>query len=349
MYRAADPRMGRDVAIKISAERFSDRFSREVHAVAALNHPNVCTLHDVGANYLVMELIEGPTLAERIAHGAIPLEEALGIAKQIAAALEAAHDKGIVHRDLKPGNIKIKPDGTVKVLDLGLAKVSEASAAASSVDSPTVSMAATQAGVILGTAAYMSPEQARGRPVDKRADIWAFAVVLYEMVTRKRLFQGEDLTETLASVVKERPDVHIPAPVRRLIERCLEKDPKKRLLDIGDMELLLSETPASVAAPRSRPLPWIATASVMTAVAAVALWAPVARGEAGGASSGSAGCRSGRGCFAARPQPIRERRRHLPRWNAPGLRLPCFQFRTTVVIELCWVRCADFGIKTERV
>ncbi len=163
VYRAADPRMGRDVAIKVSAERFSDRFSREVHAVAALNHPNVCTLHDVGANYLVMELIEGPTLAERIAHGPIPLEEALGIAKQIAAALEAAHEKGIVHRDLKPGNIKIKPDGTVKVLDFGLAKVAEAAAAASSEDSPTISMAATQAGMILGTAAYMSPEQARGK------------------------------------------------------------------------------------------------------------------------------------------------------------------------------------------
>ncbi|HUA59040.1 MAG TPA: serine/threonine-protein kinase, partial [Verrucomicrobiae bacterium] len=246
VYRAADSRMGRDVALKVSGERFSDRFSREVHAVAALNHPNVCILHDVGENYLVMELIEGPTLAERIQHGAIPLEEALGIAKQIAAALDAAHEKGIVHRDLKPGNIKIKPDGTVKVLDFGLAKVAEAAAASSEV-SPTISMAATQAGIILGTAAYMSPEQARGRPVDKRADIWAFGVVLYEMVMGKRLFQGEDLTETLAAVVKEQPDLSaVPAAVRRLIERCLEKDPKKRLRDIGDARFEL-ESPGEFA------------------------------------------------------------------------------------------------------
>jgi serine/threonine protein kinase len=273
VYRAADPRMGRDVALKVSAERFSDRFSREVHAVAALNHPNVCILHDVGENYLVMELIEGPTLAERIACGAIPLDEALGIAKQIAAALEAAHEKGIVHRDLKPGNIKIKPDGTVKVLDFGLAKVVEAAAAASSEASPTISMAATQAGIILGTAAYMSPEQARGRPVDKRADIWAFGVVLYEMVTGKRLFEGEDLTETLASVVKERPDLsEVPVPVRRLIERCLEKDPRKRLRDVGDMELLLGgDSPPSVA-PRSTLLPWLAGA--LAVALGVALWAP---------------------------------------------------------------------------
>jgi serine/threonine protein kinase/Tol biopolymer transport system component len=275
VYRAADTRMGRDVAIKVSAERFSDRFSREVHAVAALNHPNVCILHDVGENYLVMELIEGPTLAERIAHGPIPLEEALAIAKQIAGALEAAHEKGIVHRDLKPGNIKIKPDGTVKVLDFGLAKVVEAAAAANSEASPTISMAATQAGIILGTAAYMSPEQARGRAVDKRADIWAFGVVLHEMVTGKRLFEGEDLTETLASVVKERPDLsEVPAAVRRLIERCLEKDPKKRLRDIGDMELLLGDGSPSAAARQSSRRPWIAAIGVLAVALGVALWAP---------------------------------------------------------------------------
>src|SRR5579862_3314390 len=150
VFRARDPRMGREVAIKISAERFSERFDKEVRAIASLNHPNICTLYDVGPNYLVMELIDGPTLADRIKQGPIPLEEALGIAKQIAAALEAAHEKGIVHRDLKPGNIKIKPDGTVKVLDFGLAKVAEAAAAASSEASPTISMAATQAGIILG-------------------------------------------------------------------------------------------------------------------------------------------------------------------------------------------------------
>jgi serine/threonine-protein kinase len=279
VYRARDPRMGRDVAIKISAERFSDRFSREVHAVAALNHPNICTLHDVGPNYLVMELIEGQTLADRIEQGAIPLEEALAIAVKIAAALDAAHEKGIVHRDLKPGNIKLKPDGTVKVLDFGLAKVAEAAAAASSPEaSPTISMAATQAGMILGTAAYMSPEQARGKPVDKRADIWAFGVVLYEMLTGKRLFQGEDLTETLALVVKGKPDLSgIPAPVRRLLERCLEKDPKKRLRDIGDMELLLTDpsAPVSIAPSRSRIGNAGGLAAGFLAVAlAVALWAP---------------------------------------------------------------------------
>jgi serine/threonine protein kinase len=168
VYRARDPRMGRDVAIKVAAERFSERFSREVHAVAALNHPHICHLYDVGPNYLVMELVEGES-----PKGPLPLEEALRIARQIADALEAAHEKGIVHRDLKPGNIKIKPDGTVKVLDFGLAKTTgaPASASASPEDSPTISMAATQAGVILGTAAYMSPEQARGKPVDKRADM----------------------------------------------------------------------------------------------------------------------------------------------------------------------------------
>jgi len=240
----------------------------------------------VGENYLVMELIEGPTLAERIAHGPIPLEEALGISKQIAAALEAAHEKGIVHRDLKPGNIKIKPDGTVKVLDFGLAKVSEAAVGASSEASPTISMAATQAGVILGTAAYMSPEQARGRPVDKRADIWAFGVVLYEMVMGKRLFQGEDLTETLAAVVKERPDLSgVPAAVRRLIERCLEKDPKKRLRDIGDVWLALDSPGEVVTAPgpaRASRWPWIVAA--VFAVAAVAAWLrpePTGRDSAG--------------------------------------------------------------------
>ncbi len=191
VYRARDPRVGRDVAIKVSAEQFSERFEREIHAVAALNHSNICTLYDVGPNYLVMELVEGPTLADRIKQGAIPLEESLEIARQIADALEAAHEKGIVHRDLKPANIKIKPDGTVKVLDFGLAKVG-GTPAVSSDNSPTLSVAQTAAGVILGTAAYMSPEQAKGKTVDKRADIWAFGVVLYEMLTGKQLFDGRD-------------------------------------------------------------------------------------------------------------------------------------------------------------
>src|SRR6202167_3165080 len=217
VWKARDTRLNRDVAIKISAQQFSGRFEREAHSIAALNHLNICTLVDVGPNYLVMELVEGRTLADRITEGAVPLDEALAIAAKIADALDAAHEKGIVHRDLKPGNIKIKPDGTVKVLDFGLAKVAEAAAAASSPEaSPTISMAATQAGVILGTAAYMSPEQARGKPVDKRADIWAFGVVLYEMLTGQRLFKGDDLSETLASVIKEEPKLDmVPAKLQR--------------------------------------------------------------------------------------------------------------------------------------
>ena len=175
VYRARDPRMGRDVAIKISSERFSERFSREVHAVAALNHPNICTIHDVGPNYLVMELVDGPTLAVRIGSRAMKRGEALPIAQQIVEALEYAHEKGIIHRDLKPANVKLTADGKVKLLDFGLAKTLEGP--------PVVEGTAT--GVILGTAAYMAPEQAQGKPVDRRADIWAFGVVLYEMLTGK--------------------------------------------------------------------------------------------------------------------------------------------------------------------
>ena len=252
VYRVRDTRLGRDVAVKVSAEKFSERFEREARTIASLNHPNVCTLHDVGPNYLVMELVEGLTLAERIQEGPMPLEEALPIARQIAEALEAAHEKGIAHRDLKPGNIKIKPDGTVKVLDFGLAKVGAGTAAVRNADdSPTLSIQATEAGVILGTAAYMSPEQARGKEVDKRADIWAFGVVLYEMVTGRRLFQGEDLTDTLASVVKVDPDLSAAPPqLHRLLKKCLEKDPRKRLRDISGVALLLeddrAETPVRV-------------------------------------------------------------------------------------------------------
>src|SRR5580704_13749108 len=226
VYRAHDPRMGRDVAIKVAAERFSDRFSREVHAVAALNHPNICHLYDVGPDYLVMELVEGPTLAERIKQGAVPLEEALRIAKQVADALEAAHEKGIVHRDLKPGNVKLRPDGAVKVLDFGLAKMPETPASGErSEHSPTLTLhAATNVGVILGTAAYMPPEQARGKSVDKRADIWAFGVVLYEMLTGERLFKGEDVADTLAQVLTKEPKLdRVPVKAQRLLSRCLEK------------------------------------------------------------------------------------------------------------------------------
>src|SRR5688572_29766261 len=181
VYRATDTRLGRDVAIKFSGERFSERFEREARAIAALNHPNICTLYDVGPDYLVMELIEGEA-----PKGPMPLDQALDIARQIAKALKAAHDRGITHRDLKPANLRITPEGKVKVLDFGLAKWNDTSSHASQENSPTLGMAATQEGVILGTAAYMSPEQARGKATDRRADIWAFGVVLHELLTGVR-------------------------------------------------------------------------------------------------------------------------------------------------------------------
>jgi len=258
VYRARDARLGRDVAIKISSERFSERFEREARAVAALNHPNICHLYDVGVSdsgtsYLVMELVEGETLAARIKRGAIPLDEALVIARQITDALEAAHEKGITHRDLKPGNVMLRPEApasnSVKVLDFGLAKVQTpgretspgAGDGATPENSPTLTIGMTNAGMILGTAAYMSPEQAKGKNVDKRADIWAFGVVLYEMLTGERPFHGEEVGDILASVIKEQPGFDkIPPQVRPLIESCLEKDPRKRLRDIGDAWRLLS-------------------------------------------------------------------------------------------------------------
>jgi serine/threonine-protein kinase len=272
VYRARDPRMGRDVAIKISAERFSDRFEREVRAVAALNHANICQIYDVGPNYLVMELVEGPTLAERVKGGALSLDEALAVARQIGEALEAAHEKGIVHRDLKPANIKIKPDGTVKVLDFGLAKVAQTSAGDDPEASPTLTIQGTVAGQILGTAAYMAPEQARGKTVDKRADIWSFGVVLYEMLTGRRLFEGETISDTLIAVLKEEPDWRpVPVKVQRLLKSCLEKDSKRRLRDIADGWRLLDDVPlAAVRGSR----PWQVAAGVLAVVCAVLLWAP---------------------------------------------------------------------------
>jgi len=238
VWKARDTRLNRDVAIKIAAQQFSDRFEREARAIAALNHPNICTIHDVGPNYLVMELVEGPTLAERMKRGAIPLKDALAIAKQIADALEAAHEKGIVHRDLKPANIKIRPDGSVKVLDFGLAKAVGPGAGA---DAETQTM--TTPGLIMGTPGYMSPEQAHGEMVDRRADIWAFGVVLYEMVTGQRLFEGKSVSDTLAAVITREPDwSRAPVQVRRLLQRCLEKDPRRRLRDIGEAMYLLDES-----------------------------------------------------------------------------------------------------------
>jgi serine/threonine-protein kinase len=266
--------MGREVAIKISAERFSGRFEREVRAVAALNHPNICQVYDVGPNYLVMELVEGPTLADRIKGGALSLEDALPIARQIADALEAAHEKGIVHRDLKPANIKIKTDGVVKVLDFGLAKIAEPSTPALNPEvSPTLTIEATRVGQILGTAAYMAPEQARGKTVDKRADVWAFGVVLYEMLSGRRLFDGASVTDMLAAVLTKEPEwERVPVKAHPLLRKCLEKDPKQRLRDIGDV-WLLEDAPVQIAS-RTR-LPWAVGALAVIAIAlGGALWAP---------------------------------------------------------------------------
>jgi len=267
VYRATDTRLGRDVAIKFSAERFSERFEREARAIAALNHPNICTLYDVGPDYLVMELVEGEA-----PKGPMPLAQALDIGRQIADALKAAHEKGIIHRDLKPENLRITPEGKVKVLDFGLARLGSApqdSPAESAHDSPTlVSIAATQAGIILGTASYMSPEQARGKPADRRADIWAFGVVLYELLTGRPLFEGESISDTIAGVLKTDPDwTPTPPQVRRLLKRCLQRDPAKRLQDIGDVWDLLDEPPVTPASPARRTAwPVIAAVALLAAL-----------------------------------------------------------------------------------
>ncbi len=280
VYRATDTKLKRDVAIKVlpaalvaDAERLA-RFQREAEVLAALNHPNIAAIYGLeeggGTKALVMELVEGQDLSEMIAAGAkapalhpdgapgfqpwgIPLADAVAIAKQIADALEAAHEQGIIHRDLKPANIKVRPDGTAKVLDFGLAKAMDPAGASSAdaMNSPTLTARATQMGMILGTAAYMAPEQARGKVVDRRADVWAFGVVLYEMLAGRRAFEGEDISVTLASVIKD--EVHWPAlppdlppSIRHLLRRCLEKDPRRRLRDIGEARVTL-EDPASAA------------------------------------------------------------------------------------------------------
>ena len=265
VYRARDSRLQREVALKLlpasvsgDAERLA-RFAREAQLLATLNHPHIAAIYGVEESpsgaALVLELVEGPTLADRIAEGPIPLDESIQIARQIADALEAAHEQGIIHRDLKPANVKLRPDGTVKVLDFGLAKTMT-SAAASAVGpadiaaSPTFTAHATAAGLILGTAAYMAPEQARGRAVDRRADIWALGVVLFEMLTGTRPFGGETVSETLAAIIKDPPSWNLfpaglPASVRALTTRMLEKDPRQRLRDIGDARLALEDLEAA--------------------------------------------------------------------------------------------------------
>jgi Tol biopolymer transport system component len=289
VYRATDTNLKRQVAIKVlpqavatDPERLA-RFQREAEVLAALNHPNIAHIYgferQAGTDGLVMELVEGPTLVDHIAKGPIALDQALSIAKQIAEALEAAHDAGIIHRDLKPANIKVRDDGTVKVLDFGLAKALEPASGVSGdvTASPTLtSPAVTGTGVILGTAAYMAPEQARGRVVDKRADIWAFGIVLSEMLTGRPPFRGEDVTEILASVVKEQPDLtSVPAKARTLVERCLVKDPKKRLRDIGDAWALLATGP-DIPPQAKAGLSWPgwAAAAIVAVGWGVTLWAP---------------------------------------------------------------------------
>src|SRR6202045_3023842 len=252
VYQAHDTKLGRDVAIKVLPEAFAhdperlSRFQREAKMLAALNHPNIATIYGLeqsnGTSYLVMELVSGETLAERVTReGALPIEEALTICKQIAEALEAAHEKGIIHRDLKPANVKVTPEGKVKVLDFGLAKAFAGDTTNDDPsNSPTLSMAATMHGVILGTAAYMSPEQARGKAVDKRTDIWAFGCVLYELLCGCQAFEGEDVTEILAAVVKTEPDWNrlpeaTPPAIRALLRRCLRKDRRQRFHDAADV------------------------------------------------------------------------------------------------------------------
>jgi eukaryotic-like serine/threonine-protein kinase len=294
VYRATDTNLKRQVAIKVlpasvagDADRLA-RFQREAEVLAALNHPNIAAIHGLERTpdftALVMELVEGDDLSQRIARGVIPLDEALLIAKQIAEALEAAHEQGIIHRDLKPANIKVRSDGTVKVLDFGLAKAMDPPVGSSPhvSQSPTITTPAmTQAGMILGTAAYMAPEQARGKVVDKRADIWAFGAVLFEMLTGTRAFSGEDLTETLAAVVRAEPNwtllpAGLPSALGVFLKRCLQKDPKQRTQAIGDVRLALegafeTAAPQTIAAAASASrgrLPWmVATAAVVGMVA----------------------------------------------------------------------------------
>ena len=300
VYQATDTKLGRRVAIKLlpaafasDAERLA-RFRREAQVLASLNNPNTAHIYGLEESgetrFIVMELVDGETLHARIKRGPIPLDDCLVIANQIADALEAAHEKGIVHRDLKPGNVMLTRDGRAKVLDFGLASAASRSPQDTGSNlsdpplsnSPTMASMATNAGMILGTAAYMAPEQARGKVVDKRADIWAFGVLFYEMLTGRRLFEGEDLTETLASVVRDKPDLSVvPRRVKRLLEACLEKNPSRRLQSISDMRLLVldeepvpppSSDPVAQPAKGSR-LPW-AVAVVGIVLAGIALWAP---------------------------------------------------------------------------
>jgi eukaryotic-like serine/threonine-protein kinase len=307
VFRATDTNLKRQVAIKVLPEALASdddrlaRFQREAEVLASLNHPNIAAIYGLERGhrgpgqpaFIVMELVEGPTLADRIAQGPLPIDELLPIARQIADALEAAHEQGVVHRDLKPANIKLRPDGAVKLLDFGLAKaLAGASGAgttagamsfAATIESPIVPSAhtgdrrvTTEAGMILGTAAYMSPEQARGRPADRRADIWAFGVVVAEMATGRRPFDGETISDTIAAVLTREPDLAaVPPSLRRMVRQCLAKDPRERLRHIGDAFALVDDSSGAVAAPSRRPrwaLAYPITIAVLAAALAGAAW-----------------------------------------------------------------------------
>ena len=305
VWQATDTQLNREVALKILPDAFAAdperlaRFTREAQILASLNHPNIAAIYGIeeaeGTRALVLELVEGPTLADRIAHGAMPIEDALPIARQIADALEAAHEAGVIHRDLKPANIKVREDGTVKVLDFGLAKALDPSPDADPSQSPTLTAAATQMGVIMGTAAYMAPEQAKGKVADKRADIWAFGVVLYEMLTGRRAFDGGDVSEVMAKVITlelewDALPPELPPALVTYLRRCVQKDPRERIRDIGDVRLAmagafdvpipppapaeLAETPVVV--PRLRvwqhPMPAAAAVLAALALGGLAVW-----------------------------------------------------------------------------
>jgi len=298
VFLAEDSHLNRRVAIKVLPDEFARdperlaRSDREAKLLASLSHPNIAAIHGLektdGKLFLVMEMVEGETLAQRLGKGPLPVEEGLEICRQIAEGLEAAHEKGIIHRDLKPANIEITPEGTAKVLDFGLAKVLEESPGAANVTkSPTLSLAATEAGVILGTAAYMPPEQARGKAVDRRADIWAFGCVLYEILTGQRAFAGDDVTDVIVAVMRKEPDWRLlppttPGRIVELVKQCLKKDPRERWRDIGDARLEIAAAPAAPAdnatsaagssSARRRTMPWVAGALAGALIAGFAAW-----------------------------------------------------------------------------
>ncbi len=286
VYRATDSKLGRDVALKVILREYAQdaqlmaRFQREAQVLASLNHSNIASIYGLeeseGVRALVMELVEGATLAERIREGAIPIEEALPIAKQIAEALEY-HERGIIHRDLKPSNIKLTHEGKVKVLDFGLAKALQGDASPRNIsNSPTMTLEATKAGIILGTAAYMSPEQAKGKTVDRRTDIWSFGAVLFEMLTGRQMFAGETATDILAAVVRAEPDwtmlpKDVPRRIRELLKRCLVKDEKRRLRDIGDARLDLDDARDATPDAASMPPPNLLRRALLWAMGAAAI------------------------------------------------------------------------------